>query len=128
MEQQTETHEEGLLRTGNDVRALYGMLAEVGVQEAVIEWQGSGDEGSIHTVTYTRTEGDATIAVDVPHHLDQTVVDVWDAYLYFLVGNYWDNEGGVGEACMDIPRRETRVTHGWYVETVEPMMEDKVVL
>ena len=83
-------------------------LSELGVRKLTVNYNGSGDEGSIDRID-AEPEG-----IAIPHELEEQIGDLTDEFLYSEHGSWGDGEGCTGTVTIDVVGNRIVNEHGWY--------------
>ena len=120
----TSTDTDTLAEHEAAIEALYDKLASVGVVYATADWYGGGDEGSVQQTDYFGPPADdgTQTEMDVPADLDKEVAEAVDEYVMALYGGWYNEDGGAGQAQIEVLERKTTIKHAWTDTHDEPVM------
>jgi len=95
-----------------DLAALCPQLAELGVQEVEIVYDGCSDSGTIDEVTARAGERQ----IELPPELCEALSD---AAATLLPCGWEINDGAFGRFVLDVARKQVRREHNWRVMSAE---------
>jgi hypothetical protein len=103
--------------TENEITMLMLQIADIGVTGIMVKYEGSGDDGAVEWVGYTKepchTPEDVNENID--EWTDEHDLNKLDSGICSLIENFahekllndiedwWNSEGGFGELCICIP-------------------------
>ena len=87
-------------------------LAELGITQVRISYDGCGDSGAVETVTAFQGEDE----VDLPKVMEETLAEAAEK----LLPSGWEiNDGSFGELALDVAQRKLTREHNWRVSETE---------
>ena len=103
--------------TENEITMLMLQIADIGVTGIMVKYEGSGDDGAIEWVGYTKEPcgRPEDVHENIDEWTDEHDLHKVDSGICSLITNFahekllneiedwWNNEGGFGELCICIP-------------------------
>lgn len=105
-----ERERQRVIDAERQIAELFPVLEHHGLTSVEVIWYGSGDEGGIDQIhPFRGTE----LVGDLPNEVIQTIDEAIFEALGSRYGAWYDNEGGSGQAQIDVVGGTLALNHGW---------------
>ena len=109
-------------------KELLKQLRDMGAKEAIANYDGSGDSGTVESVSATDAKNDE---VKLPEDVEKAIAEAAEKHLEEHGIDWYNNDGGFGEFIIDVDKgtrtlkHNTRISDTEYEEHDDEMPKDE---